>query len=80
MPHVALDVVVELGGDAGERPKVWGGDLGSCGGPEVGDPLLVEDGRDLDDTVALQGGDLLGGDWEGFGRGHARVNAVGKGD
>ena len=80
LPYVALDVIVEFGGGAGKGPKVGVGHLVVGGRAEVGYPLVVKDLLDVDHAVSFQRGDLIGGECEGFGCCHSRLDAVGEGD
>jgi len=67
LPYVTLDVIVQLGGCASKGPEVWVGNLVTCGGSEVFDPIRVEDVLDVNDPVSLEGLDLFFGQFVFFG-------------
>jgi len=80
LPYVTLDVVIQLGGSAGEGPEVGVGDLVARGGSEVFDPLRVEDALDVDDAVSLERLDLFLGQFVLFRSRDAWRYSVGEGE
>ena len=77
LPYVALDVVIELGGRPGEGPEVGVVDLVAGGVAQVLDPLGVEHALDVNDSVLLEGLDLLFGQLVGLWGGLAGDDAMG---
>lgn len=76
LPHIALDVVIEFGGCASERPEVGVVHLIGGGFAQVFHPGLVEHAFDEDDAILFKSSDLLLGDFEGFRGSNALDNAV----